>query len=300
MALPTDQSRPKSQRAETKSLASGLYLVATPIGNLKDLTFRAHEVLTSATVIACEDTRVSRKLLSAYGISTPTLSYHEHNAARIGPQLIKRIKNGEAVALVSDAGTPMVSDPGYRLMQDALSASLPVTTLPGPCAVIAGLCLSGLPSDRFLFAGFLPNKKGARQRALAELAAVPATLVFFESPQRIQTCLSDMAEILGNRPAAVVREITKKFEDCRRGALTELATHYLQAGPPKGELVVVVGGAAKESRSTSEKDLDQMLSEALQSHSTKDAAALVAARCGLPKRGLYERALALKTNRRKE
>ena len=292
-----DGSEPESEPNQAppgSKLAPGLYLVATPIGNLGDLTFRARDLLSAATVIACEDTRVTRKLLTAYEISTPTISYHDHNAHRIGPRLIERMKNGEVVALVSDAGTPLVSDPGYKLVRGVIEADLAVTTLPGPSAALAALCLSGLPSDRFMFMGFLPNKTGARRRALAEVAPVPASLIFYESAHRLQTCLSDMMEILGNRQAAVVREITKKFEASRRARLEELVEYYREAGPPKGEIVIVVDSPRDKKEKLNDLELDALLLTHLKEHSTKDAAALVAEASGHIKRAVYARALALK------
>ncbi len=276
--------------------APGLYLVATPIGNLKDITLRALELLASADVIACEDTRVTRKLLTAHGIRARLRSYHEHNAERVRPELIKRIESGEVVALVADAGTPLISDPGLKLVRAAAAAGLRVTTLPGPSAPLAALVLSGLPSDRFLFAGFLPAKTKARREALAALAPIEATLLFLESARRLPAALVDMADLLGDRPAAVARELTKRFEELRRDRLGALAAHYQRAGPPKGEVVVVVAppeADAAASALRAEADLDRRLRAALATASLRDAAALVAEATGLPKRRVYARALAL-------
>jgi len=266
--------------------------VATPIGNAADITLRALDTLKRANAIACEDTRVTGKLMGIHGITTPLVSYHEHNAAKMRPVLIGRMQAGEALALVSDAGTPLVSDPGYKLVRACVEAGVPVTALPGPSAALAGLVLSGLPSDRFLFAGFLPNKSGARRSALGELAGVPATLVFYESPQRLAESLADMADVLGPREAAMARELTKLYEEVRRGPLPELAAHYAEAGPPKGEAVVIVAppGAEAEARAV---DVDTALREALGRLSMRDAAAEVALLTGRPKREVYARALEL-------
>jgi len=273
------------------TLRAGLYLVATPIGNLADITLRALDVLSAAGTVACEDTRVTRKLLNAYGVSRPLARYHEHNAERVRPRLIERLKNGESVALVSDAGTPLVSDPGYKLVCAAIAEGLAVSSLPGASAPLAALVVSGLPSDRFLYAGFLPVKRAARRKALAELASVPATLIVFESARRLAAALQDMAQVLGSRSAAVVRELTKLFEEVRRGDLERLAEHYRAAGPPKGEVVIVVG--PPESGTPKVEDLDDRLAAALERASLRDAAAKVAADTGLPRRQVYARALAL-------
>jgi 16S rRNA (cytidine1402-2'-O)-methyltransferase len=279
--------------AGSKRPAPGLHVVATPIGNAEDITLRALAVLRGADAIACEDTRVTAKLLARHGIATSLLAYHDHNAARMRPLLLERLRRGEAIALVSDAGTPLVSDPGFKLVREAIAERLPVTTLPGPSAALAALVLSGLPSDRFLFAGFLPPKAVARRRALAELAAVPATLVFFEGASRLADALGDMAETLGDRPAAVAREITKLYEEVRRGGLRELATHYSAAGPPRGEVVIVVGPPPTDAPAMMADALDAALEAALTSMSLKDASAAVAAATGLKRRDVYARALAL-------
>ena len=289
----TDRGERNDPPAGSKRPAPGLHVVATPIGNADDITLRALAVLRGADAIACEDTRVTGKLMTRHGISTPLLAYHEHNAARMRPLLLERLRRGEVVALVSDAGTPLVSDPGFKLVREAIAEHLPVTTLPGPSAALAALVLSGLPSDRFLFAGFLPPKAAARRRTLTELAAVPATLVFFEGTSRLADALGDMAETLGDRPAAVAREITKLYEEVRRGALGELGAHYSAAGPPRGEVVVVVGPPPSEAPALSEDALDAQLHAALGSMSLKDASAAVAAATGLTRRHVYARALAL-------
>ena len=214
------------QAIEAPRLSAGLHLVATPIGNLRDITLRALETLAAADLIACEDSRVSRRLLDHYGIATPLTPYHEHNAAAARPKLLARLAEGQAVALISDAGTPLVSDPGFKLVREAQEAGYMVTALPGPSAALAALTVAGLPTDRFCFEGFLPPKEGQRRTRIGELAAIPATLILFESGPRLARALSDLADGLGDRPAAVCRELTKLHEEVRRGSLPELAQHY--------------------------------------------------------------------------
>ena len=267
--------------------------MATPIGNAFDITLRALAALRAADVIVCEDTRVTQKLLARHGIARPLLAYHDHNAERMRPLLLERLRRGELVALVSDAGTPLVSDPGFKLVRAAIGEGLPVTTLPGPSAPLAALVLSGLPSDRFLFVGFLPAKPAARRRDLAALAQLPATLVFFESAPRLAPSLADMAAALGQRRAAVARELTKLFEEVRRGDLAELAAHYRSAGPPRGELVVVVGPPEDAAPTPAAAALDEQLQAALERMSLRDASEAVAAATGLKRRQVYARALLL-------
>ena len=268
--------------------------MATPIGNLADITLRALEVLRRADVIACEDTRVTGKLRAAYGIATPMTPYHDHNAERARPALIERLKNGDIVALVSDAGTPLISDPGYRLVTASIAEGIPVTAVPGPSAPIAAMVLSGLPTDRFFYAGFLPARSAARQRALAAVAEIDASLVFLESPRRLAAALDDMARLLGNRAAAVGRELTKLHEEVRRGALEELALHYQNAGPPKGEAVIVVGPPARAGAGKADAaSLDAALRHAMAGMSVRDAARHVAAATGASRGTVYARALAL-------
>ena len=286
-------SHAPGKQADAARLDCALYLVATPIGNLEDITLRALRVLGQADVVACEDTRVSRKLLQAYGIATPTISYHDHNADEMRPRLMERLRGGQAVALISDAGTPLVSDPGFKLARDCTAAGLAVTVVPGPSAVLAGLSLSGLPSDRFLFAGFLPAKAGAREAALRDLAAVPATLIFFESANRLPDMLQAALAVLGDRQACIARELTKKFEEARHGKLDELLAHYDQFGPPRGEVVVVIGPPAAESVAAIGPDVDALLVQALLSASLKEAVAAVTATTRLARRDVYARALAL-------
>lgn len=267
--------------------------MATPIGNLGDITLRARDVLAGADLIACEDTRTTRKLLNAHGIDTHMTSYHEHNAERVRPRIIEAIKCGKAVALVSDAGTPLVSDPGYRLVKDVVEQGLAVTALPGPSAALAALTLSGLPNDRFFFAGFLPPKSAARRRALSELAPIKASLIIFESTRRLPASLKDMAEVLGARQAAVARELTKLHEEVRRESLQALAEHYRAAGPPKGEAVVVIGPPAEGADDISAEELDARLREVLAETSLRDAVAAVTKETGLSRQKVYARALEL-------
>jgi 16S rRNA (cytidine1402-2'-O)-methyltransferase len=293
--LPGGGAKPIAPGAGSKpsgnSRPVGLHVVATPIGNLRDITLRAIDTLSQVDIIACEDTRVTSRLLNAHNIRTPMTAYHEHNAKRVLPRLIERLQSGQTMALVSDAGTPLISDPGYRLVRAAQDAGIPVTTEPGPSAPLAALVLSGLPSDRFLFAGFLPVKSAARKRALGDIAGIAATLVFFESPRRLAGALADMAEMLGPREAAVARELTKLHEELRRGVLAELAAHYRDAGPPKGEAVVVVGPPAPDAASAGADEIDALLVQAMELMSVRDAASTVAAASGLARRGIYARAL---------
>lgn len=290
------EGRPPSRGSKP---AAGLYLVATPIGNMGDITYRAVEVLRAADLVACEDTRISGKLMTRLGLDRPLTPYHEHNAERACPQLIARLKEGAVVALISDAGTPLVSDPGYRLVRACVAEGIHVTALPGASAVMTALQLSGLPNDRFLFAGFLPNKGAARRQILRELAQVPATLVFFESPNRLGESLADMAAVLGARPAAVARELTKLHEEVARGDLPALADRYAD-NPPRGEVVVVIAPPAEAAEPTGD-DLDARLrAEVTGGASVKDAAALVAAETGHPRRDVYARALKLFRGNRDE
>jgi len=272
-------------------LAPGLYIVATPIGNLGDLSPRAAQILTKADVVAVEDSRVTAGLFRHLGTKGKMLPYHDHNADAVRPGLIARMAR-EAVALVSDAGTPLISDPGFKLVRDARAAGHVVTTIPGPCAAIAALTLAGLPTDRFFFLGFLPAKQQARAEAIAEVAAIRATLVLYESGPRLAACLAALAEGLGEREAAVAREITKRFEECVTGTLGELAKRYADA-PPKGEIVVVVAPPG-EAAPASEEDADVALAEALTRLPPAKAAGEVAKRLGLDRKALYARALTLK------
>jgi 16S rRNA (cytidine1402-2'-O)-methyltransferase len=271
----------------------GLYLVATPIGNARDLSQRAIDVLRAADVVACEDSRVSGRLFAMHNIDARLTTYHDHNAGARRPQLIKRMKDGESVALVSDAGTPAIADPGYKLVRAAIEAGLTVTAVPGANAALTALILSGLPTDRFLFEGYLPPRSNARRKVLGALVDIPATLVFQESNKRLAASLADMADVLGDRDAAVGRELTKMYEEMRRSSLAGLAAAYAAEGAPKGEIVVVVAGpgAAPEIDAAA---LDQMIIDALVDLSVRDAAEKIAAETGLPRKQIYSRALALK------
>lgn len=271
----------------------GLYIVATPIGNLGDITARAADMLARADVIAAEDTRVTAKLLSHLGLRVPMTPYHDHSDERTRAALVARMA-AEVVVLVSDAGTPLISDPGYKLVRDARAAGRHVTTLPGPCAAIAAITLSGLPSDRFLFAGFLPNKAKARADTIAEFAALRATLVFYESGPRLSAALAALADGLGDREAAVAREISKLFEECVTGTLTELAARYADA-PPKGEIVIIVGPPGEAApEEADDAAIDAALGAAMADRPVAQAAKAVAKRFGLNRHAIYARALTLK------
>ena len=275
------------------AVAPGLYVVSTPIGNLRDITLRALDVLAGVEEVLAEDTRVASKLLSAYGVKARLSPYHDHNGAERRPGLLKRLEEGGRIALISDAGTPLVSDPGWKLVHEALEHGIKVFPVPGASALLAGLVASGLPSDRFLFAGFLPPKSGARRSEIESLKQVPATLVFYESGPRLAESLADLAAVLGDRDAAVARELTKLFEETRRDTLAELAAHYDEAGPPRGEIVLLVG-PPKEVAATAA-DVDAALRVALNEMPTKAAASSVAEALGLPKRDVYQRALQIKS-----
>ncbi len=272
--------------------ASGLYLVATPIGNLADITLRALETLAGVDVIACEDTRITGRLLDRYAISAELTPYHEHNAASARPRLLQRLGRGEAVALVSDAGTPLISDPGFKLVREASAAGYAVTALPGPSSVLTALAVAALPTDRFLFAGFLPPKQAARRTRLAELARIDATLVIFESGNRVQETIADLAEIMGAREAAICRELTKLHEEVLRAALAELATRTDEL-ETRGEFVLVIGPPAPDAQVMSTDSLDELLRDALAHSSLKDAVAQAVELSGRPRREVYSRALEL-------
>jgi 16S rRNA (cytidine1402-2'-O)-methyltransferase len=275
----------------TEPLAPGLYIVATPIGNLGDLSPRAADILSRAHLIAAEDTRVTAKLVRHIGSDRPMTPYHDHNADRVRPDLIARMES-EAIALVSDAGTPMISDPGFKLVRDARAAGRHIVTIPGPCAAVAALTLAGLPTDRFLFLGFLPPKEKARADAIAEISNLRASLVLYESGPRLGATLAALAKGLGNRDAAVAREISKAFEECVTSTLAELAERYAEAGP-KGEIVIVVGPPG-ETPPPEVEDVDALLREALERLPVAKAAKEVAAATGLDRHELYNRALELK------
>jgi len=272
--------------------AGGLYLVATPIGNLRDITLRALDVLAGADLVACEDTRVTGRLLQLLGLKARLTPYHDHNADKARPALIARLEQGAVVALVSDAGTPLVSDPGFRLVQACVEHGIAVTAVPGASAALTGLQLSGLPADRFLFAGFLPSRGSGRRAVLKELEASPATLVFFESPHRVAEALADMALVLGNRQAAVARELTKMHEEVGRGPLLDLAGRYGET-PPRGEVVIVVAPPGADDAIGMDEVETRLRAALAAGSSVKDAAALVAAETGHPRREVYALALRL-------
>ena len=290
--LERDGKSPKSVPPNRGDLAAGLYILATPIGNARDISLRALETLKGCDVIAAEDTRVTSKLLAIHGISRPLMAYNDHNAPQMRPKILARLQQGQAVVLVSDAGTPLVSDPGYKLVREAIAVGAAIVALPGASAVLAGLTLSGLPSDRFLFAGFLPSKAGERQSVLAELKGLRATLIFFESAQRLGASLAALADVVGDRQAVVARELTKMHEDVRRGSLRELAAHYEKAGTPKGEVTLLVApaGAAAPDQAR----IDTALKSALAFMPVKAAAELIAGLTGGSRKQIYARALELK------
>ena len=275
-----------------RPLAPGLYLVATPIGNLSDISLRALSVLARAPLIAAEDTRHSKKLLSHFGIETPLTPYHEHNAERERPKLLARLRQGYTVALISDAGTPLVSDPGYKLVREALDEGLMVTSIPGPSAALAALTSAGLPTDTFLFAGFLPPKTGQRQSRLTVLKDVPATLILFETPPRLAKALTDMAEVLGSRDAVIARELTKLHETVLRGTLETLAQQIANE-PPKGEVVVVVAPPRAEDTEISDDRIVADLEAALETQSFRDAVRGVTEALGVKRARVYELGLSL-------
>ncbi|MEQ8370047.1 MAG: 16S rRNA (cytidine(1402)-2'-O)-methyltransferase [Alphaproteobacteria bacterium] len=300
--------------SQPPALPPGLHVVSVPIGNLADLSPRAARVLGSADLVAAEDTRVTRRLLTSQGLSARLTAYNDHNAPRVLPRLMARLQAGERIALVSDAGTPLVSDPGYRLVAACHAAGVPVQAVPGASALLAGLVVAGLPSDRFLFLGFLPAKRAARRTAIAEVAAVRASLVVFESTRRLAATLADMTTVLGPRLAAIGRELTKRHEEVRRGTLNELAAALASEPPPRGEAVIIIAPPAEDSahtgadtgdesadhngRSATGAALDQRLAAALAEESLKSAVARVSAETGLPRRQVYSRALTLQRPRR--
>ncbi len=285
-------------RAEAEPLSPGLHVVATPIGNLADISLRALATLAAADAVVAEDTRVTKKLLAHYGIATPLVAYHEHNAAVMRPHLLARLASGATLALVSDAGTPLISDPGYKLVAAAVAADIPLTSVPGASAVLAALVVAGLPTDRFFFEGFLPPKSVGRRQRIAELASIPGTLVFFESPHRVAETLADLHAVLGLREAALARELTKHFETVRRGSLAELATALAEEPPPKGEIVLLVAPPSQDALAPTAEDLDQKIGKALKTLSVKEAAAVVAAETGQPRRKVYARAIEISARTR--
>lgn len=277
------------------ALEPGLYVTATPIGNARDITLRTLDVLKGCDLIAAEDTRVTAKLLAIYGIQKTLSGYNDHNAPRERPKLLAKLAQGARIALVSDAGTPLISDPGYKLVRDAIAAGHAVHAIPGASAAMAALSIAGLPTDRFVFIGFLPAKSGERKTALEELKTVQASLIAFESPQRLAAALSDMAEMLGDRPAVVARELTKLHEELRRGTLSSLAAYYAQSDAPKGEIALVIGPPLSQEADYAK--ADALLAQALEFMPVRAAADLVSEALSLPRRVLYERALAIREPR---
>ena len=288
---PSDSGAPRQspRQSHKQEKPGGLIIVATPIGNAGDIGLRALEILKSAHAILCEDTRVSLKLLTRHGVRRPLLAYHEHNAKRMRPKILERLRGGQSLALISDAGTPLVSDPGYKLVQAAIAEDLPVTAVPGPSAALAALVLSGLPPDRFFFAGFLSARAAQRREQLKELAAIPSTLIVYEAANRLPEALADMAAVLGNRNAAVARELTKLFEEVRRGDLASRAAHY-ETAPAQGEVVIVIG-PPDASDTPSLDAVDRALTDAMANMSLRDAVDQVSALTGVPRREVYRRAL---------
>ena len=274
-------------------LAPGLYVVSTPIGNLRDITLRALDILASADVVCAEDTRVAGKLLSAFGISARLRPYHDHNGAQARPGLLNELQTGARIVLMSDAGTPLISDPGYKLVREAAERGIPVFAIPGASAPLTALASSGLPTDRFTFAGFPPPKSSARKRFLSEMKSGQGTLIFFEGPSRLAASLADMAEVFGAREAAIARELTKKFEETRRGFLPDLAAHYAEAGSPRGEIVILVGPPGEQGAPDANA-LDAAILAADDSRPLKEIAAEIAETFGLKRRDVYERALELR------
>lgn len=275
--------------------APGLYVVATPIGNLRDVTLRALETLAGVGAILCEDTRVTRKLLSRYRISTPLISYHDHNAHQVRPGILSRLSADEALALVSDAGTPLISDPGFRLVREAREAGITVLAVPGPSAPLAAISIAGLACDRFLFAGFLPAKRSERRRTLEELLAVDASLIFFESPRRLLASLRDLGEVMGGRDVAIFRELTKLHEEALVGRPSELADTLAPRDSIRGEITLVVAPpVAANSRSHDQAEIDDAIRAAVARMPASQAAADIATAYGLPRRAVYQRILQIR------
>jgi 16S rRNA (cytidine1402-2'-O)-methyltransferase len=279
---------------EAEKLRGGLHIVATPIGNLGDITLRALATLAAADTIYCEDTRVTSRLLHRYGITADLKSYHDHNAAKLRPEIVARLRAGAALALVSDAGTPLISDPGYKLVRAAIAEGLPVEVIPGASALTTALALSGLPSDRFTFRGFLPSNRGERARFLEGLTDLEGTLVFYDSPNRIADSLEAIAEALGDRDVAVGRELTKLHEETVRGKARDVAKTLKERKSIKGEVTLVVGPAPEQAMAASAEEVDSALLDAAREGGAGKAAARVAKQLGLPKRELYARLVALK------
>ena len=283
--------------AEAQPL-SGLYIVPTPIGNLRDITLRAIDILASANIVACEDTRITRRLLDAYNLRPRMIAYHEHNASRQRPRILEKLASGNIVCLVCDSGTPLISDPGYKLVQAATQAGYHVTALPGASAVLTGILASGLPTNRFLFAGFPPSRAHARRRFLTEFVSCPASLIFFESPKRLTASIEDMWNVFGERQAAVARELTKRFEEIQRSNLSSLAKDFKNKSVLKGEIVVIIGPPLP--RIVTDSQVDKALNARLKKTGVKEASSAVSKALGLPRRSVYQRALELKDKEIKE
>ncbi|WP_421789517.1 16S rRNA (cytidine(1402)-2'-O)-methyltransferase [Hyphobacterium sp.] len=270
----------------------GLNIVSTPIGNLRDITLRALDALAGADRIYAEDTRNARKLMQAYGLAGRLLAYHDHNGPAVRPEILAALDAGEAIVLISDAGTPLVSDPGYKLVKEAVEAGHAVRALPGASALLTGLAAAGLPSDAFFFGGFLPAKTGARRSRLKTFETIPGTLIVYETGPRITAALQDVATVLGDRDVVMARELTKKFEEFRRGNASELAAHYLEAGPPKGEITLLIGPG--EAETLTDEEINRQLAQLIPDLGVKGAAALMADSTGLSRRELYQRAQRMK------
>lgn len=280
---------------DAETLAPGLYIVATPIGNLGDVTLRALSTLAAADTVLCEDTRITARLFERFAIRTPLAPYHEHNAAKVRPGILAKLKEGQRIALVSDAGMPLVSDPGYRLVREAIAQGSAVTACPGPSAVLTGLALSGLPSDRFAFLGFVPQKSGERRKLLQEMAPLRATLIFFDSPHRICDTLADIVQILPGREVAVARELTKLYEEMLRGPAAEVAATLAGRPAIKGEITLLIGPAADQAAAISDAELAAEIAVVLTQLPASRAAVEIARRHGLSKKEVYDRILALKS-----
>jgi len=293
--LPKDHPRTfavAGQLVTAPKVASGLYLVATPIGNLGDITLRALETLAGVDIVACEDTRITRRLMERYSISANLKQYHEHNAEQARPKILEALARGQSIALVSDAGTPLISDPGFKLVREVSAAGFNVIALPGPSSVLTALSVAALPTDRFFFEGFLPPKQHARRARLAELARIDATLVMFESGPRVQDCLVDLAAVMGEREAAICREMTKLHEEVRRARVSELAS-IADTLETRGEFVLVIGPPSADAGIMSDDALDDLLRASLARDSVKDAVAHAMEVSGRPRREIYARALEL-------
>jgi 16S rRNA (cytidine1402-2'-O)-methyltransferase len=291
MAL--DHTQKDIARPHPISIKSGLYLVPTPIGNLRDLTFRALDVLAGVDLIVCEDTRVTGKLLKAFGLKKPMRSYNDHSTDKDRAHILKIIEEGEAVALVSDAGTPLISDPGYKLVRDVIAAGHMMTALPGANALLPALQLSGLPSDHFIFMGFLPARSGPRKAALEAWKDQSGTLICYETAPRLEESLKDIKTVLGDRPAAIARELTKLYEEVRRGRVSTLYDQVKKDGPPKGEIVLIIGEDKHHEEPNSLETIEGQLKDALKTLSVRDAAEMVAVATGKPKKAIYTLALKL-------